>query len=353
LVFDEQRLFDYGKKIHINKNKKCFFFQISFLSHQKINMRRESSAFFGPDQSGADFARRGSTALFGAEQSSADFSRRDSVASGASGEGKKPRSRKKLTEAERIKEMEKQALSAAILKPFIESLFDESKEGGGHGSSKEEEEANRAGKGYRSVAAELSLQPSFGATVGMSGMPSMRYPEALARETAKPFRLNTIVSIDAAPLPTRTAAPVYVELVQPRTGEPPQHAACLNHDYRQLLRNSFTQVLRAAKGTPTKGLAHQRGEGYTSPLGGKNQDDDDDAFTAELAKKAALNTTGGGGGGIGATAQVRPPEIYGQVKQGEMLEDAHLENLMRTVRQVKEKQMYENMWKESQGRFAW
>lgn len=284
------------------------------------------------------------------------------------------RSRKKLTEAERIKEMERAALNAAILKPFIESLFDDNRDGGashagggGGGGGKDKDGEVRGGGGWmtKSALVELPLQPAAGATIGMSGMPSMRYQEALARETAKPFRLNTLVSIDAAPLPTRTAAPVYMELVQPRMGEAPQHAACLDHRYKQQLRDSFTQALRSADTTsPHKIAAHQRGSAYLGGVGGGggNKDDvgdDDDEtnshlnseearFEKELMKNAAALTGLGGGGG-----QVRPPDIYGPVKQAQMLEDAHLEMLMRTVNQVKERQMYDNMWGKAYGRFAW
>ena len=273
------------------------------------------------------------------------------------------RSRKKLSEAERIKQMEKEALNAAILKPFIESLFDENRDGtggpsGGGGGAKdkkyeEEEEQLAAGavEKWKSVNTELPLQPSTGATIGVSGMPSMRYYEALNRETSKPFRLNTLVSIDAAPLPTRTANPVYMELIQPRTGEQPQHAACLNHEYRQHLRDAFIQGSRTNLHSPTKIGSHNNNANRIGVL--DDEDDEENGgggrsnYEQELLKQLQTQQTGM------AKQAVRPPDIYNPVKQAKMLEDAHLEMLMRTVKQTKEKTMYDELWKKAQGRFAW
>lgn len=247
--------------------------------------------------------------------------------SGHDGGGASPirKPRKKMTEAERIKEMEAAALNAAILKPFLESLFDDAREGAGASTSQAEEQRKS-----KVSEEEKKLQPATGATVGMSGMPSMRYHDALQRECAKPFRLNTVVSIDAAPLPTRTAPPVYSELLQLRTGELPQHAACLRHEFREELRRSFAQGRYAGPGgSPVKRAAHQ---------GPDEREHDPDSKPIEIeagpGARAIANYTG----------VARPPEQYGPVKQGQMLEDAHLEMLLRTVSEVRSRQIYEKMW---------
>ncbi len=269
------------------------------------------------------------------EAPKSDMSQGASAAGGGGDGGASPqrKTRRKMTEAERVKEMEAAALNAAILKPFLESLFADEREGGsggGGGGGGSGAGGRDDGTKRRKIAEEeLHLAPATGATVGMSGMPSMRYPEALQRECAKPFRLSTLVSIDAAPLPTRTAPPVYMELQQMRTGELPQHAACLNHDYREQLRRSFAQGKYATGFSPSRRMAHQLSNDGD---GGGNEP----PIEIEIGpgQRAVANFTG----------QARPPDLYGPVKQGQMLEDAHLEGLLRTVQEVRQRQLYEKMW---------
>ena len=219
-------------------------------------------------------------------------------------------------------------MSAAILRPFLDSLFDDNREGPGNGAGKQTQKEEKG----RHANEEIPLAESVGATIGVSGMPSMRYHDALRRETAKPFVLNTVISIDAAPLPTRTAPPVYVELLQQRTGDPPQHAACLRHEYREALRKSFTQVLRASTASPTKSPQRYRGTVFDT-----ERDDDSSAMPVIESGPGAQNMAG-------VMSSMRPPEIYSQVKQSRMLEDAHLEMLMRTVKQTREMSANRKMW---------
>lgn len=108
--------------------------------------------------------------------------------------------------------MDRRAL--ANLKPFVVALFegpanddddDDADAGSGGGDGTEP----AFGGFYRGSA------PPTAVLVGFAAVPPGSYAAALACETAKPQRLNTIVSTDRAPLTTRTAPVTFSQFAVP------------------------------------------------------------------------------------------------------------------------------------------
>ena len=123
-------------------------------------------------------------------------------------------------ELAKLRHMEENAL--ASITPFLQALFDAD-----------------ANVGEVTDRRHVTLAPAH-------HVPTMSYREALARETSKPQRLNTVVSTDRAALPTRTATCTYTSYPESVFNPAQPHPA--HHDTRaqnRALRLRF-------QGDPTK-----------------------------------------------------------------------------------------------------
>lgn len=119
--------------------------------------------------------------------------------------------------APKRKDGEVDATALASVAPFLEGLFENANAPASHGAS------------YGSMNAS---------SVGPANVTPMSYPDAVRRETSKPFAMNTAVSTDFAPLPTRTAGATFTEFSRSYTTS--AHPSELTYNYRSTLQAKYT-----------------------------------------------------------------------------------------------------------------
>eukprot|EP00672_Neobodo_designis_P013714 CAMPEP_0174856014 /NCGR_PEP_ID=MMETSP1114-20130205/34877_1 /TAXON_ID=312471 /ORGANISM="Neobodo designis, Strain CCAP 1951/1" /LENGTH=204 /DNA_ID=CAMNT_0016090789 /DNA_START=52 /DNA_END=662 /DNA_ORIENTATION=- len=162
-----------------------------------------------------------------------------------------------------------------------------------------EQNANSAGFGNATQYNCMSAVP-----IHQSQVPTMSMQAAVRRETAKPFRMSYLVSTDNAPLPTRTAPPNYTEFRRaPFEGA---HPADLSYSHYGALRRKYARD----NATSLKNYAREDIDRLHGEEGARNDVDDYVDHGVE-------------------------PERYRELALQKALADAHMDNLMDTIRVAK------------------